>query len=232
MPKRKSSIHFSGEKPKSLDNPCLGTNAYNFSPSSMNRRQQQRQESREKILRAALEVFAHVGFDEASTHKIAREASVTQGLVAYHFHNKDELWQAVTDHIFALFREEVPPSLDENGQSSPQLARRYVRAFVRFASRYPVVLRFLIENNLSAEERLDWIVPRHVQPGFAVFSRHFTHVAEADLPYMFRAFVGSAALVYATAEGFQRLHGIDPFEESQIERHTTLMTALFLPKSG
>lgn len=195
----------------------------------MNQREQQRQESREKILQAALEVFAHVGFDEASTHKIAREASVTQGLVTYHFHNKDALWEAVTDHMFARFREEVPPSLDENGQSSPDRARQYVRDFVRFASRYPVMLRFLIENNLTAEERLDWIVPRHVAPGFALFSRHFSHVAEANLPYMFRAFVGAVALVYATAEGFQHLHDIDPLEESQIERHTALITELFLP---
>lgn len=196
----------------------------------MNQRELQRQETRQKILQAALEVFAHVGFDEASTYKIAREASVTQGLVSYHFHNKDELWQAVADHIFTIFRDEVPTSLDENGQSSPARARQYVRDFVRFASRYPVMLRLLIENNLTAEERLDWIVPRHVQPGFFVFTRHFKHVAEADLPFVFRAFVGSAALIYATAEGFRRLHGIDPLEEHHIERHTDLLIKLFLPE--
>ena len=63
-------------------------------------RAQQREETRERIVEAAIECFAERGFRGASTREIARRAGTNQGLITYHFRSKDELWRAAADRIF------------------------------------------------------------------------------------------------------------------------------------
>ena len=54
-----------------------------------------RRESQERLERAALAVFARLGFQRATVRDIAREADVSQGLLYHYFHTKDELLVAV-----------------------------------------------------------------------------------------------------------------------------------------
>ena len=58
--------------------------------------------TRERILDAALDVFAERSFDGASTREIALRSGVTQPLLNYHFSTKVELWRAAVDRLFAL----------------------------------------------------------------------------------------------------------------------------------
>ena len=46
-------------------------------------------DKQEKILQAALELFAKEGFKGTSTNKIAKKAGVSEGLIFRHFENKD-----------------------------------------------------------------------------------------------------------------------------------------------
>lgn len=52
-------------------------------------------DKKEKILGAALELFAREGFKPTSTSKIAKHAGVSEGLIFRHFHNKDGLLEAI-----------------------------------------------------------------------------------------------------------------------------------------
>lgn len=52
-------------------------------------------DKKEKILQAALELFAEEGFKPTSTSKIAKKAGVSEGLIFRHFCNKDGLLQAI-----------------------------------------------------------------------------------------------------------------------------------------
>jgi len=52
-------------------------------------------EKQEKILHAALELFAREGFKTTSTSKVAKHAGVSEGLIFRHFGNKDGLLQAI-----------------------------------------------------------------------------------------------------------------------------------------
>ncbi|MFE4871544.1 ScbR family autoregulator-binding transcription factor [Streptomyces sp. NPDC056682] len=51
--------------------------------------------TREKILLAAAEVFAEVGYDAATIAEILKRSGVTKGALYFHFSSKDELAQAV-----------------------------------------------------------------------------------------------------------------------------------------
>jgi AcrR family transcriptional regulator len=52
-------------------------------------------EKQEKILHAALELFAREGFKTTSTSKVAKLAGVSEGLIFRHFGNKDGLLEAI-----------------------------------------------------------------------------------------------------------------------------------------
>lgn len=54
-------------------------------------------EKQEKILRAALHLFATQGYSTTSTSKVAKEAGVSEGLIFRHFENKAGLLQAILD---------------------------------------------------------------------------------------------------------------------------------------
>lgn len=77
-----------------------------------------RERSREAIVNAAIEVFAERGAAGASIAEITRRAGVAQGLVNYHFGDKEHLISAVIDRWYeALF---AIPSVD--GTADERLA--------------------------------------------------------------------------------------------------------------
>lgn len=52
-------------------------------------------EKQEKILHAALTLFAEEGYRSTSTSKVAKQAEVSEGLIFRHFGNKEGLLQAI-----------------------------------------------------------------------------------------------------------------------------------------
>lgn len=54
-------------------------------------------EKQEKILQAALELFAKEGYHATSTNKVAKHAGVSEGLIFRHFGNKEGLLQAILE---------------------------------------------------------------------------------------------------------------------------------------
>ena len=66
-----------------------------MSPRSAVVNQQLREASRERILAAALEVFAEQGFEGASISQITERAAVSRGLVSYYFPAKRDLLEAI-----------------------------------------------------------------------------------------------------------------------------------------
>ena len=58
--------------------------------------------TRERILAAALAVFAARGFEGARTREIADRADANLGLIKYYFNDKERLWKAAVSRAFAL----------------------------------------------------------------------------------------------------------------------------------
>ena len=77
------------------------------------------QDSRDEILKAAMQLFANRGFHETSMSEVAREARVSKALIFWHFKTKEELFVAVLNRLlepyFIDFAEEAA-AMDERAQ--------------------------------------------------------------------------------------------------------------------
>jgi AcrR family transcriptional regulator len=77
-------------------------------------------QTREALIRAALDVFGRSGFDAASTRAIADVAGVNQALIGYHFGGKQGLYLGVFEHIIGQMRQHMAPVA---GQVEARLTR-------------------------------------------------------------------------------------------------------------
>lgn len=88
-------------------------------PQPRRSRAEQRAQTRERILDAAIVAIAELGLARATANEIARRAGVTWGAVQHHFGDKEALLAAVLEEGFERFArrfDDLPgeaPSLDE-----------------------------------------------------------------------------------------------------------------------
>jgi len=196
-------------------------------------RERQREATRERILDAAVEVFAEKGFLGASTREIARRAGTNQGLITYHFKSKDELWRAAADSIFERLGGQLAERLDALELADPrERAREAIRQYVRFAAAHPELFRIIVDEGRVADERMKWLVDTHLRPRFDMISGGLMAVAgidEALLPHAFYALAGAASLMFAVAPECHRLTGLDPRSVQAIETHADYVARLLVP---
>ena len=198
-------------------------------------RAQQRADTRERIVDAALEAFAEKGFRGASTRDIAQRAGTNQGLITYHFRSKDELWRAAADRLFDMLDASLGESLDSVASDDPrERAREVIRAYVRFTAARPELFRLMVDVGKNTEARMSWLVDTHVRPRFDRFMRagevRVASVDDALLPHAYYVMVGAASLIFAVAPECRRLTGIDPASEAVIERHADFVARLLVPQ--
>lgn len=70
---------------------------------------QRGEETRRRVLNAALEIFANVGYEAAHTRQIAEQAGVKLPAIAYYFGSKEGLFRAVVEHIAAQYQKRLEP---------------------------------------------------------------------------------------------------------------------------
>lgn len=81
------------------------------SPShELDERREQPSESRERILAAAVSVFARKGFQRASLDEIAAEAGLTKGAIYWHFRSKNDLFTSLLQY---RFQQHTAPLADD-----------------------------------------------------------------------------------------------------------------------
>lgn len=64
-------------------------------------------DTRQKIIDAALTVAARTGFTKATTHQIAKQAGVSEGIIYHYFKSKYELCQNMINEHAEGFREKL-----------------------------------------------------------------------------------------------------------------------------
>jgi AcrR family transcriptional regulator len=197
-------------------------------------RPEQREATRERIVKAALEVFAQRGFRGASTRDIAQRAHTNQGLITYHFRSKDELWRAAVDHIVGLLAKHTTEQLGSLASQNPrERAREAIRIYVRFAAAHPELFRLMVDEGKNSERRMKWLVDTHLKPHYEQFmglrGTRIRAFDEALLPHAWYVMAGAGSLIFAVAPECRRLTGLDPETEQAVEAHAEFVARLLVP---
>lgn len=100
--------------------------------------------SRDRIVRAAVEMIERDGEDAISMRRIAAELRCGVMSLYNHIPNKETLLDAVAEHIMADFRFATDSDADWRDQ-----ARALVRAFRNIARRYPRCINVVIMRQLN-----------------------------------------------------------------------------------
>ena len=74
--------------------------------------QVKKEEKREKILKAAMELFAEKDFENVTTMEIASRASVGKGTLYTYYKSKQDLFLAVVRRVYESFVEDIKVSLE------------------------------------------------------------------------------------------------------------------------
>jgi AcrR family transcriptional regulator len=191
--------------------------------------------TRERILDAALDVFAERSFDGAGTREIALRSGVTQPLLNYHFSTKVELWRAAVDRLFALLTATLSARIEGlRGVDDVTTTRLIVREFIFFSARHPELHRIITGECKTDTSRMDWMVERHIRPLYEDTVARFTRLIEqGDVSsiapaHLYYILTGAGPTMFVLGPECRRLTGLDPTADEVIEAHAdAVITLLF-----
>jgi TetR/AcrR family transcriptional regulator len=198
-------------------------------------RRGKRGQGRERILAAALELFASQGFDAVSTTDIAEKAGSSQSVVLYHFKTKQELWRAAMRNLFesVSIRPTLEGSMYKDLDSSSKL-RVLLRGFVLASARHPELGRVINREGASNNERMQWLFEELAKPTYDVFGALFAEGAAQGVlkkypPAMLTLVAhGAAACIFNLSSITTMLLGTDPFQRDIVELQADIIVDVLL----
>jgi AcrR family transcriptional regulator len=118
------------------------------------------QNHRIRLLKAATEAFASLGFEGTSIRGIADEARVSFQLISHYFGTKDELWIATVDYLFTRYLE-TGRGLGFNTQGDVrEQFRNHLRLLLSDMLQNPQLRKVWIQEQLAGSERYS----SHIKP--------------------------------------------------------------------
>jgi TetR/AcrR family transcriptional regulator len=201
-------------------------------------RQERSRQSRTRILKVAITIFAQRGYTGASTREIADAAEVNQGLVTYYFGSKQALWRAAVDQAAAKYRNAFADRMAElNDPEDRSFYRFALRHYVQWASENANVLRILLSNDHAEREAAQWYSERHNRPFYDVWTMLIregqSHGIIRPGPVLnLYYFLVSTATVFATAEDVKLMSGEDVSDPAFIEAHAELLYDMLIVPAG
>jgi TetR/AcrR family transcriptional regulator len=161
-------------------------------------------DTRERIIDAAQEIFARDGFVGAKMQEIADRVGIQRPSLFYHFKNKEALFVAAHEQVFARIEPIFRESLSPDGDPFVQLDR-VSRAVLAVMVEEPNFARMMARTTVDRHPRAVAIVRSYLQPLVElsvdfVRSRQAEGVFRNDLdPFFFTMNSWGAALLYFTA---------------------------------
>jgi AcrR family transcriptional regulator len=189
----------------------------------------------ERLLEAAISLFAQHGFDAVSTGTVAIAAGLTQSMVHYHFGTKEKLWKAAIEHLmhargnmFSLNMEDLR-DVDDLSRLKIMLRR-----FISANAADPDLTRILIHEGMNDSPRLKWLAKRYMIRGYATFNAAIESAIKSEvvrrLPVrdVTNIIVGACVLTFTLSRLLKEVYGELPTStEAVTSLSDTLLEVLF-----
>ena len=143
----------------------MSATAIRFRPGT----HQRGEETRGRILEAALELFADSGFDGASTRTIAERAGVNLPAIQYYFGSKEGLYRAVVEQFSQQMQAGVAPLVERirTELASGQCTRRQLVGLL--CDMLDIVIELMLDETMpNREARQKFFARMEVEPNAAV----------------------------------------------------------------
>ena len=121
----------------------------------------------QRLLMAASEVFADVGYRAATLREICRRAHANIAAVNYHFHDKEQLYLAVVRQAVAGAGEGLALLAPDPADPPEDKLRRFIREFLHNllgADRPVQLLRLLAHETVEPTPGLDMVAEEAARP--------------------------------------------------------------------
>lgn len=181
-------------------------------------------ETREKLLEAAIRLFARFGYDSVSTGDVAREAHFTQSMVHYHFGSKEQIWRAAVTRLMRRRGPIFAPMRLMHADLNP-LAKleMLIRNLAAANAAEPDYARIIMQESIANTDRLEWLIQEFLAPGFKVFDEVIAQAQAEGLIRMLpvhdvtNIVTSAVSLTYSLGPIVQRLYNVDLESESYLQ---------------
>lgn len=168
--------------------------------------------ARERILKAAEELFIERGFDGVSVNDVAVRAGFAKGLVFYYFNSKKELFDTVLDSYYKAQAVALMDAFITGGAVRERL-HSGLDAYMDFIERNPGYPRLIQREICSGSRNLDKVM-QHMEPlhrwGTALLGGKPAGPMSAR--HFFVSFFGMVINYYTYSNVLGRLWGSDPMD--------------------
>jgi len=188
--------------------------------------------AREKILKAADELFGSSGFDATTTREIAERSGVNKALIHYHFKSKDFL----LEHLLDLYFERLSDTLGKALQGPDPLRDRMmsmVDAYVDFLDKNRNFHR-IVQREASGGKHMDRVRNRMlplfdlcielIKQGYP-----FTRSGELEAAQLLISFYGMIISYFTYSRVLEPLLKTDPLSKQSVsmrKRHLRRMVGI------
>ncbi|MCK9273503.1 MAG: TetR/AcrR family transcriptional regulator [Syntrophales bacterium] len=138
--------------------------------SHVNRIDKKRNETDQRILEAAKEVFAESGFSGARVDEIASRAKINKATIYYHIGDKKKLYEEVLHRVIGNIAEKITVILDENGSPEEKL-RLYIRTVSKTMDSNPEMAPIIMREIASGANNLPEVIPEDLLRIVGLLSR-------------------------------------------------------------
>lgn len=109
-----------------------------------------KQNARERILQAALKIFAEKSFEGSRIDEIAREANVPKSLIYYHFKSKNEILEVLTAEFIKEYEHLLATNPKGTHQEKAQgLTKRMKNVYYEFGQKNTDLVRVIFIDSLK-----------------------------------------------------------------------------------
>lgn len=133
--------------------------------------------ARDRLLNAAMKIFALYGFDGASTRMLTKEAGVNISAIPYYFTSKEGLYRAVLECIASMAERELAAPLQalqkdmEAKDFTPAKARAHLHAVIEKFTRLilsekasPHMVHIMIREQMEPTSAFDALYEKTLRP--------------------------------------------------------------------
>lgn len=190
-------------------------------------------QTREKILEAADQLFGELGFDVATTRDIAERSGVNKALIHYHFGTKDDLLEAVLDGYYAKLGEALQAALGRKRTLAGQV-EDLLDAYADFLASHRAFTR-IVQREVASGRHVERVVQRTLpmfQLGLTWFDASVKRAPkDLDAVNVLTTVYGLVVTWFTYGEVLRALTGEDPFSPTALaarKRHVRKVVGLLL----